>query len=141
MIKQPETISIGIGELEDPLPDYPRSTRYWLFAGVCENCGCGGREIEIYSKKVALKCESCGSLKQTLIDAEDYFDVSYVYWCNRAKFATDHVGITRDVIDSIEKVIGNFEEIEIPRWAVVIVGGVCEKKGCCINHKCRYNAI
>jgi hypothetical protein len=141
MTEESQTILIGIGETEDPLPDYPRNTRFWLFAGVCEICGCGGREIEIFSDKIALKCESCGQVRMTLIDAADYFEVSYVYWCKRAKFASDIVEISQEAINGIEKLIESFDDFEIPRWAVVIVGGVCEKKACCVNYECRYNAV
>lgn len=139
-MKKMETIFIGIGETEDPLPHDPKITRYWVHAGPCEKCSCGGREIAIEEKAICLICEECCGIYKLPIEVEKFFDVSYVYWCNRAKFASDEVVMSSEDLRQLEELAKDLEPAEIPRWAVVIIGGKCSKTSDCINYKCRYNA-
>lgn len=139
-MEKDETILIGIGEIEDPLPEEKKTTKYWIFAGPCEKCGSGGREINIVGQSVCLVCEVCSKVHNVGLEAREFFGISYVYWCNRSKFSSDRLELGAEDSKKIEALAKELEGYEMPRWAVVIVGGVCKKTSDCINFNCLYNA-
>jgi hypothetical protein len=135
-----KTVLIGIGESEDPLPDYPKNTRYWIFAGPCLKCGSSGRFLLKKKKSLVLICEECQDVFDTGLENIELSEVSYVYWCNSSKFKSDEVILSPTdavLLKELEKKFGS--EMEMPRWAVCIVGGICCKSKECINYSCIYN--
>jgi ribosomal protein S27AE len=135
-----KTIMIGIGETEDPLPEFPKSTKFWVFAGNCPECGSCGRELLLANHKIILKCDECGSELDTDLPAEEMHEIAYVYWCNRSRFATDLVKLEKKDMALLAQIEKSFaDEYEIPRWAVVIIGGICVKARKCVNLNCVYN--
>lgn len=135
-----EPILIGIGETEDPLPEVEKRTKYWVFAGPCQKCGSGGRGICLALGLIQLRCEECGQIESVGLDQSELNEVSYVYWCNRSRFQTDYVDLGDDDARLVELLIEEIGAVEnVPRWAVIIIGGTCVKGGECVNFSCSYN--
>ena len=130
---------IGFGESEDPVPEQVFHTRYKVFAGPCENCGCAGRKLFVSGNFLALVCDECHSELHTSISAADLPEVTYVYWCNASKFASDEVKLSsedeKQIADLVNKIA---DEYETPHWAVMIVGGRCARSDVCVNFSCPY---
>jgi hypothetical protein len=139
-MKEEKTIIIGYGESEDPLPEEKKLTKYWVFASPCKKCGCSGREILVQSGQIILKCEECQEIFITGLPADEFHEITYIYWCNRSKFKTDMVCLTKKDLQLLKKIEEEFgAEYEMPRWAVQIVGGRCCKSGECVNFSCVFN--
>lgn len=135
-----KVVIIGVGETQDPLPEAEKPTKFWVHAGPCKKCGCAGRTIENKNNQILLICENCGNEVEISIDSRHFHEITYVYWCNQAKFATDLVKLSLEEAARLQKVFAEFEdEYEIPRWAVQIVGGRCLKSGQCVNFSCKFN--
>ncbi|MEW6711048.1 MAG: hypothetical protein AB1403_14570 [Candidatus Riflebacteria bacterium] len=139
MIRE-KTILIGIGECEDPLPELEKNTRFLLLAGPCEKCRGGGRLLLEKNGEIFLLCEDCKNLFPVTIPAEQFHEISYVYWCNRSKFKSDYVKLSPHELGKIEEAIAALDACEIPRWAVLIIGGICMRSNECVNFSCLYNS-
>lgn len=139
-MKEEKTILIGIGESDDPLPEVKKETKYWVHAAPCKKCGCSGREILALASDLVLRCEDCLDVFTIGLSSDLLHQVTYVYWCNRAKFQSDDVALSLEdqkILESIEK---EFQmDYEVPRWAVQIVGGRCLKSLECVNFDCIFN--
>ncbi|MFZ5950370.1 MAG: hypothetical protein ACOYXC_06675 [Candidatus Rifleibacteriota bacterium] len=139
-MKRENTILIGIGECEDPLPELEKNTRYLVLAGPCEKCQGGGRLLLVRNNELFLLCEDCKNLFSVSIPSEKFHEVSYVYWCNRSKFQTDYVKLSAGDLEKIEAAVAALDESDIPRWAVLIIGGICMRSNECVNFSCLYNS-
>ncbi|GAB4268094.1 MAG: hypothetical protein Kow0029_03160 [Candidatus Rifleibacteriota bacterium] len=140
LMNENKTIIIGIGETEDPLPDAIKKTRFWIYAGPCSRCGFLGREIAEDADRIYLRCENCLDEFNIKIKGLVFSEVTYVYWCNRSKFSTDNVELSPSDKALIEKIEREFaKDYEIPRWAVQIIAGRCQKTCECINFQCVFN--
>lgn len=139
-----ETITIGIGISENPLPNEKCTTKYLLFASDCKKCGCPGRLIMEHDGGICLICENCNDITVLTGVSDGLSDLTYIYWCNRAKFECDNIELNNETQNHIEKILKDYEmlnnEIEIPRWAVKIINGKCQKSDKCINFSCMYCA-
>ncbi len=130
---------MGFGESEDPLADRPQHTRYRVFAGHCQKCGCAGRKLLPVGSCLALVCDQCGNIQNTSLTAVDFAEVTYVYWCNRSKFASDDVCLSASDMKSIDELVKSFgEDFEIPHWAVLVTAGRCASSDLCLRTDCRY---
>lgn len=130
---------LGFGEAEDPLPERPQLTHYRVFAGPCQNCECAGRKLLRTGSSLTLVCDECGNEEATGIAAGELPEVTYVYWCNTAKFATDEVVLGQKDLKVLEALTKQFaDDYEIPRWAVLVVGGRCSSSDVCVCHACPY---
>lgn len=132
-------VLIGYGESEDPLPEQPQLTRYRVFAGPCKDCGCVGRKIAAGEKFLVIICDKCHSGLQTTIPAIELPEVTYIYWCNNSKFASDEIELSpsdREMIEQIERLFP--EKYEVPHWAVTVIGGRCSSSEMCVNFACSY---
>ena len=132
-------ILIGFGESEDPMPDCPQLTGYRIFAGPCNECGCAGRKLLPAGENLVIYCDNCRAAQNTSLKAVDWPEVTYIYWCNSSKFASDQVDLSAEDQLSIEQAIAALgSDYEIPHWAVMIVSGRCSCSGQCINFSCPY---
>ena len=140
--KNMETITIGIGISENPLPDDKCTTKYLIFASECNKCGCSGRLIREYAEGFRLICENCDDIVMLSCVPRGLSDLTYIYWCNRSKFECDNVSFDNETQRSIKKLLDDYEKlndcIEIPRWAVKIIRGKCQKSDKCLNNECIY---
>jgi len=135
----PKTVVIGFGESEDPMPERPQLTGYRIFAGPCRECGCAGRKLLPSGGSLALVCDKCCSVQNTTLATVDWPEITYIYWCNSSKFASDNVELTDADRQSIEQAIAVLGgEYEIPHWAVMIVAGRCACSEQCVNFACPY---
>ncbi len=134
-----QVIVMGFGESEDPLADRPQFTRYRVFAGHCQKCGCAGRKLLPAGSCLSLICDKCGDILETSLSTSDYPEVTYVYWCNRSKFASDDVCLSSGEAAAIDELIKSFgEDYEIPHWAVLVTAGRCASSDLCLRDECRY---
>ncbi|MBU1109891.1 MAG: hypothetical protein KKB51_24635 [Candidatus Riflebacteria bacterium] len=132
-------IIIGFGESEDPMPDRPQLTGYRIFAGPCKECGCAGRKLLPAGSKLVIHCDKCRSTQDTGLTKTDWPEVTYVYWCNSSKFASDQVDLLEEDLLSIEQAVAALgPNYEIPHWAVMIVSGRCSSSEQCVNFSCPY---
>lgn len=132
-------VLLGFGETEDPLPEQPQHTRYRVFAGPCPECDCAGRKLLPQGSFLTIVCDDCGSEQNTGIAATQLPEVTYIYWCNSAKFASDEVVLGREDRQALETLAKEFaDDYEIPRWAVIIVGGRCSSSELCVCYSCPY---
>ncbi len=134
-----KTIFVGIGEVDDPLPEEPKNTKYWVFCGACPVCQSNGRLLLPRDEKLFLICEECGHKQDSSVEKNDLQDLTYVYWCNSSKFQTDILEEDSNQSKELLEFLNNFQEIEIPRWAVKIENGICCKSNQCINFFCVYH--
>ncbi len=96
--------------------------------------------MRLASNRIILKCDECGGKVDTDLPLAELHEIAYVYWCNRSRFATDLVKLKKEDLVLLEAMEKSFiEEYEIPRWAVVIIGGICVKARKCVNFNCVYN--
>lgn len=136
---QNKAIYIGYGESEDPLPEKPQLTRYRVFAGPCRECSCAGRKIFPGDDFMVIVCDKCGDKLSTTISVADQAEVTYIYWCNSSKFASDDVELSSQDSMAIEKLIADYsDQYEVPHWAVVVIAGRCCSSEACINFSCPY---
>jgi hypothetical protein len=132
-------VVIGFGESDDPMPDRPQLTGYRIFAGPCRECGCAGRKLLPAGSSLALVCDKCRALQSTTLSTTDWPEITYIYWCNSSKFASDEVELSDTDRQSIEQAIEALGgEYEIPHWAVMIVSGRCSCSEQCVNYACPY---
>ncbi|HPT47393.1 MAG TPA: hypothetical protein PLM07_16040 [Candidatus Rifleibacterium sp.] len=130
---------MGFGESEDPLADRPQLTRYRVFSGHCQSCGCAGRKLLPAGHGLSLICDACGDTQSTTLTVSDYAEVTYVYWCNSSKFASDDVILSAADSAAINEFLKNSgEDFEIPHWAVLVVGGRCSSSDHCLRRACPY---
>ena len=130
---------MGFGESEDPLADRPQLTRYRVFSGHCLGCGCAGRKLLPAGHDLFLVCDACGDTQNTSLTASDYAEVTYVYWCNSSKFASDAVALSAADRAAINEFLKNSDaDFEIPHWAVLVVGGRCSSSDHCLQGACPY---
>lgn len=135
-------IILNVGISEDPFPEDEKTTPYWVYSDACSFCGCDGRLIVNVGRQVVLVCENCFDEFQIGLDADKFCDITYVYWCNRSQFKEDYVDLEKNVVFELEALLNKYPDVvEIPRWAVKIIGGICQKSDKCINRRCIYNNI
>ncbi|KAF1083406.1 MAG: hypothetical protein GQF41_0184 [Candidatus Rifleibacterium amylolyticum] len=136
---RPKPVVIGFGESEDPMSDRPQLTGYRIFAGPCRECGCAGRKLLPSGSTLNLVCDKCRSIQSTTLSTTDWSEITYIYWCNSSKFASDNVELTDADRQSIEQAIEALGgEYETPHWAVMIVAGRCACSEQCVNFSCPY---
>ncbi|HAE37428.1 MAG TPA: hypothetical protein DCG57_02180 [Candidatus Riflebacteria bacterium] len=132
-------VFIGFGESEDPMPDQPQLTGYRIFAGPCKDCGCAGRKLLPDGSALAIFCDNCRASQSTTLSLTDWPEITYVYWCNSSKFASDLVELSDADKFSIEKAIASLgDAYEVPHWAVMVVAGRCSCSEQCVNFVCPY---
>lgn len=137
--KRKDAVYIGYGESTDPLPEQPQLTRYRVFAGPCKECGCAGRKMVAAADVLLLVCDKCHNTLKTTIQASDMPEVTYIYWCNSSKFASDLVELSdqdRQMLAEAEKLLGS--DYEVPHWAVTVIAGRCSSSEMCVNSACSY---
>jgi hypothetical protein len=132
-------VVIGFGESEDPMPDRPQITVYRIFAGPCRECGCAGRKMLPSGDNLAIFCDKCRSAQATSLAVSDWPEVTYIYWCNTSKFASDQVELSAADQKSIQAAIDALgDDFEVPHWAVMVVSGRCSSSEQCVNFSCPY---
>ncbi|OGK09792.1 MAG: hypothetical protein A2W80_03155 [Candidatus Riflebacteria bacterium GWC2_50_8] len=134
-------VVIGFGESEDPMPERPQLTGYRIFAGPCKDCGCAGRKLLPAGSSLVIICDKCRAPQKTNLAATDWPEITYIYWCNSSKFASDQVELSIEDQLSIEQTIAALgTEYEMPHWAVMVVAGRCSCSEQCVNFACPYLA-
>ena len=134
-----DVMLLGFGESEDPTPEQPQYTRYKVFAGECKQCSRPGRKLLSNNTELILVCDTCQTQVSTGIKATEISEVTYIYWCNKAKFSSDLVELPLNDIQQINALIAEFEQsCEVPHWAVSVVGGRCSSSEQCISFECPY---
>ncbi len=136
-----ETVFVGIGDANDPLPHIEKKTKYWVYAAPCPRCSSPARWIEQGPFEVRLRCSKCNTEEGIGLSLATWQNLSYVYWCRSPVFKSDLVPLPKTVVTEIEKIIsdsGGVEKMPSPYLAVVIVGGVCEKTLVCASKNCPY---
>lgn len=130
---------LGFGESEDPLPERPQHTRYRVFAGPCQKCSCPGRKLLELGGSLTLICDECGQQQDTSLAVSELSEVTYIYWCNSSKFASDEVQLSGEDARALADLARQFgDSYEVPRWAVMVVAGRCSSSDLCINFRCPY---
>lgn len=129
---------IGIGEIEDPFPEFPKETALYLFAGPCEKCGAASRFLAISGEEFCLTCIECGSTLPIGIDAHLRNEVTYVHWCRAALFESDRINLDSETKAVIDQIIDNCGPVEKPGWGVLILRGWCQHANLCLSSECPY---
>lgn len=130
---------LGYGESDDPLPERQQHTRFRVFAGHCQKCSCAGRKLLPVGGDLILVCDVCGAHQNTSLSVKDLPEVTYIYWCNSSKFASDEVALSDSDRQAVEQLIRQVgEDYEAPHWAVTIIGGRCSSSDLCLRYECPY---
>ncbi len=130
---------LGYGESDDPLPERVQYTRFRVFAGHCQKCGCAGRKLLPAGSDLVLICDSCAAQQNTSLKIEDLPEITYIYWCNGSRFASDEVVLPEVDRHAVEELLHRMaENYEAPHWAVTIIGGRCSSSELCLRHDCPY---
>lgn len=136
-----EVVYIGIGEEVDPMPEVPKTTKFWVTAAACTECGCPGRQLVPEGERLVLHCVECGKASDGGLEARHLPQVTFVYWCRFSRFPTDMVELSapdRAQLEEALKQLGS--ENDIPFYAMIITSGLCGNAFTCIAPGCPYKA-
>lgn len=136
-----DVVYIGIGEDVDPMPEVPKTTKFWVTAAACADCGCPGRWLIPHGERLILRCVDCAKSSDGGIDARLFPQVTFVYWCKFAKFPSDQVDLTTPEQEQLEEILRQMGQYsDIPFFAMIITGGVCVHAFTCLAEGCPYRA-
>ena len=138
-----KVVYIGIGEDSDPMPDIPKTTRFWITAASCPQCGSPGRWLLPMTDRLLLRCVECSHGTDGGLEARHFPEVTFVYWCRFSLFPSDKVELSpserRQIEEAIRQMSGG-ENMETPYYAMIIRSGLCLHAYECLAEKCPYKA-
>ena len=134
-----QTIFIGVGEVCDPLAGKEKPSRYLITCSPCPGCSSPSRIILPHHGYLLVSCDDCSFQEELALSSSVWADVAYYYWCRSSKFESDEVEISPAQRVELEKFLAGYNEQEKPAWGVLILAGLCQKRGVCIRNTCPYH--